>query len=98
MSAMNPALPIRIKSLYPAPGWRAVYPNASNTRIANVVFFALFEDAFGALPMVLDDHDFGTRLVSADILGHYALLGPDEEPNPEWLRELEALKTSTDPR
>lgn len=71
-----------------------MYPNAGNTRIADVVFFGVHEGAYGdqVFPMVLDDHDFGTCLVGADDLGHYALLSPGEEHNSEWLRELEALK------
>lgn len=80
---------MRIKSLHPSNGWRAVYPNEGSTRVAQVVFFAMLEEDVGCvIPLVVDDHDFGTELVPAERLGHYALLGPDEIAEPEWIKQL----------
>lgn len=81
---------MRIKSLHPSTGWRAVYPHEGSTRIAPVVFFAMLEEDVGAVvPLVPDDHDFATELVPAERLGSYALLGPDDpQPEPEWLKQL----------
>jgi len=80
---------VRIKSLHPSQGWRAVYSNNGSPRIAQVVFFALIEEDVGCVvPLVVDHHDFGTELVPAERLGHYALLGPDEAAEPEWINQL----------
>ena len=80
---------MRIKSLHPAQGWRAVYASDGPVRIAQVVFFAMVEeDVSCAIPMVADDHDFAIELVPAERLGKYALLGPDEELDQQWLQQL----------
>jgi hypothetical protein len=80
---------MRIKSLHPSDGWRAVYPNGGTARIAQVVFFAMVEEDVGCVvPLVVDDHDFGTELVIAERLGHYALLGPGEDVDPDWVKQL----------
>lgn len=92
---------MRIKSLHPAAGWRAVYVVANGeARIAPVVFFALIEVidvgfpreessvSMRVVPLVADDHDFARELVAADVLGSYALLGPDEIAEPGWIKQL----------
>jgi hypothetical protein len=83
---------MRIKTLHPANGWRACYPREGGVRIAQIVFFAIVEDHLPGkeriVPLVPDDHDYAQELVPAERLGHYALLGPDEEADQAWLKEL----------
>lgn len=92
-----------IKSMHPAPGWRAAFVlKGGEVRIAPVAFFAHAEtveaprygqDTPGKIhteiiPLVANDHDFATSLVPADELGPYALLGPGDEVEKHWLDEL----------